>query len=65
MSQYEKDIKLGKARHRLLEIISKLPEGEVLELVIVKYTVSVLKRCINPLDSRNLWRYRCKGIWFR
>ena len=33
MSQAEKDIKMEKARHRLFEIISKLPEGEALELV--------------------------------
>ncbi len=33
MSHSKKDIKLEKARRRLFEIISKLPEGEVLELV--------------------------------
>jgi hypothetical protein len=33
MSHYTKDIKLEKTRHRLLEIISKLPEDEIIELV--------------------------------
>ena len=33
MSHSEKDFKLEKTRRRLVEIISKLPEGDMLELV--------------------------------